>query len=234
MITSKQPISLLLLSGGVGQRSGHCEPKQFYELAGHPLIAHSIILATRIQNIREIIVNAPDGYHRRTCEIMETYCKRQTYTIVDGGKTRQESSYILAQAARYDTVLLHESARPFADMGMFTKLIECPEPNAALCYHIAFSMCQINQETQMIQNGVSRDEVFDIQLPQKFDRDTLLKAHKRAIKRGNVFTEDAVMVVSMTQTQVITLNGASKNLKITSPEDFLIAKQIIKAGYEHG
>ncbi|WP_412551688.1 IspD/TarI family cytidylyltransferase [Shimia sp. MIT910701] len=222
------------MSGGVGARSNHHEPKQFYKLAGHPMVAHSIIAAVRTPNVAEIVVNAPEGYEERTREIMEAYCAGLPYKIIPAGATRQESCEALAKAADKDIVLLHEAARPFIKVDMLTDLIENSAVNAGYCLAISFSMCRIDSETRLVKRGVSREKVFDIQLPQKFERDTLLAAHAKARKKAKAYNEDSVMVVKMTKQPVLSLEGSSRNIKITTPEDFIIAEGMMKDFHSKG
>lgn len=225
---SKSFVSFLLFSGGVGARSQHHEPKQFFELAGHPMIAYSLMAAAEVERIQEIIINAPPGFEERTRAIATQYCPDKAVTIIPGGKTRQDSSLQLAHAARCDTVLLHEAARPLIDAAMLEALINCTEVNAGYCHPITFSMCRVNPATGRIMEGVPREAVFNIQLPQKFDRATLISAHAAASARGIIFTEDAVMVADMTGQPVQSLPGSAKNLKVTSPEDFGLAEVTIE------
>lgn len=227
-------VSFLLLSGGVGSRSNHHEPKQFYKLAGHPMIAHSIIAAVRTPHVAEIIVNAPEGFAERTREIMDAYCAGLPYKILPAGDTRQESCEALVLAASQDVVVLHEAARPFISVDMMTDLITNEAQNAGYCHAIAFSMCRIDTDTREIKRGVSRDKVFDIQLPQKFDRDTLVAAHEKARKKGKAYNEDSVMVVKMTKQPVLSLEGSSRNRKVTTPEDFIIAEGMMKDFHSKG
>lgn len=220
-------VSLLLLSGGVGARSGHNIPKQFYELHGHPLIAYSIIAAQKVAQIGEVVVNCPEGFFERTQQIMASYCTGKPFRIVQAGRTRQQSSYILADAAQFDTVILHEAARPFVDAAMYQDMITAPAVNASYVYQISFSMCSVKPGDGTIAAGVPRDQVFDIQLPQKFKRKTLLRAHECARAAGRIFTEDAVMVSEMTGDPVTTMTGSSRNIKVTNPVDFEMAQQIM-------
>ncbi len=236
-LTRPQPepqVSFLLLSGGVGSRSNHHEPKQFYKLAGHPMIAHSIIAAVRTPHVAEIIVNAPDGFEERTREIMEAYCAGLPYKILPAGASRQESCDTLVEAAEKDVVVLHEAARPFISVDMLTDLITCEAANAGYCHAISFSMCRIDPETRQVMRGVSRDKVFDIQLPQKFDRATLRAAHATARDKGKAYNEDSVMVVELTKQPVLSLEGSSRNRKVTTPEDFIIAEGMMKDFHSKG
>ena len=220
-------VSFLLLSGGLGTRSRNVEPKQFYELAGHPLVAHTIIAIRQIDAIAEIIVNAPPQFEDRTRDLMQNYCGRKPFKVIPAGKTRQESAHLLAQNAAYNTVILHEAARPFATSDMFEKLIAHSEQNVGYFAEIPFSMCQISRKRLVVKKGVSRDKVFDIQLPQKFDRSTLIDAHDAAVRTGAKYTEDAVLVSEQTGNAVHAMTGNSRNLKVTNPEDFAIAEQIL-------
>lgn len=217
-------VSFLLLSGGVGARSEHHAPKQFFDLAGHPMIAYALMAANAVDQIAEVVVNAPEGYGDLTREIAGKYCPDKDVTVIAGGATRQESSLSLAQTARYDTVILHEAARPFVTAEMLETLIDCGHVNAGFCLPIPFSMCRVDNATGEIVEGVPRETVLNIQLPQKFDRPTLIAAHVQAITKGAVFTEDAVMVLEMAGQPVQSLLGSSKNIKVTTPEDFSIAK----------
>jgi 2-C-methyl-D-erythritol 4-phosphate cytidylyltransferase len=225
---TKMPVSLLLLSGGIGKRSGHHQPKQFYELQGHPMLAHSIIPATKENRIKEIITNAPPGYEERTVEIMQKYCGTTPFKVLTSGSTRQESCHALAKSATCNSILLHEAARPFVDLKMYKELLDCSAPNVGFCYPISYSMCSIDTNTKYIKDGVSRYEVFDIQLPQKFRRDTLCLAHELALEKSEAFNEDSVMVVKMTSEKVLSVRGSSRNLKITSQTDIVIAQQIME------
>lgn len=220
--------TLILLSGGVGQRSGHHQPKQFVELVGHPMIAHTLIQATQESRIKEIITNAPAGYEKLTAEIMQAYCGDTPFKVLTCGQSRQESCRTLVESATYNTVVVHEAARPFVNLKMYKDLLDCSAPNTGFCYPISFSMCKIDNETKEITDGVSRDEVFDIQLPQKFERNTLLSAHELALQKKEKFNEDSFMVVKMTGKPVLSLIGSSKNLKVTTNTDILIAKQIME------
>jgi 2-C-methyl-D-erythritol 4-phosphate cytidylyltransferase len=221
-------VSFLLLSGGVGARSEHHEPKQFYKLAGHPMLAHSLIAAVRSPYVGEILVNTPAGYEARTEEILQAYCGSVPFRVLPAGETRQESCARLAAAARHDLVVLHEAARPFLNPEMLAELITCEAQNAGYCHAIAFSMCRIDSDSRMVRRGVSREKVFDIQLPQKFTRETLCQAHAAARAAGAAYNEDSVMVVEMTGAPVRALDGFSRNRKITTPEDFLIAQEMMK------
>ena len=223
----RAPTSLLLLNGGVGSRLKLGIPKQFHEVLGHPLMAYSIIAATKIDAITEIIINAPSGYEARTEEVLNRYAPNKTFKLVKGGATRQMSTRILAQSASNDSVILHETARPLVTSGMFQALLEHQSENAGYFDDIPFSMCDLDEKTRTIRANVPRDRVFNIQLPQKFDRNTLVSAHDAALDANKTFTEDAVMVHEMANTPVHALDGDPRNIKVTTPSDVVIVSQLM-------
>lgn len=226
--SSPRRFSFLLLSGGLGSRSGNAEPKQFYEMAGHPLVAHTIIAIRQIDAIAEIVVNARPEFKDRTQNLMSSYCGRTPFKVLPAGETRQESVHILAQNATYDDVILHEAARPFATTDMFEALIAHPKQNVGYFAEIPFSMCRISRKRMVVKKGVSREKVFDIQLPQKFEKSTLVSAHDAAVRANAKYTEDAILVSEQANVAVHTMTGNSRNLKVTNPEDFAIAEQIFR------
>jgi 2-C-methyl-D-erythritol 4-phosphate cytidylyltransferase len=227
-LSYKPLVSFLLFSGGVGARSGHHEPKQFYDVNGHPLIAYALLAANEVARVGEIIINSPIGFEDLTLEIAEKYCPNKRIVIVQGGATRHESSLLLTQAAQYDTVVLHEAARPFIDSKMILDLIECTDLNAGFCQPIPFSMCEVDKSTGYISRGIPRENAFNIQLPQKYQRETLMSAHKCCIELDIQFTEDAIMVVQTLGSFVRPLSGADTNLKVTTPNDFKICEILLR------
>ncbi|PVH27269.1 IspD/TarI family cytidylyltransferase [Pararhodobacter oceanensis] len=221
-------VSFLLLSGGVGSRSGYWEPKQFRKVKGIELVAYSLRLANAHPEISDIVVNAPEGYFSRTHELCEAFVTNKPVSVIPCGETRQESVCMLAEAARHDTVIVHEAARPLVDSHMIDALLKETCKNAGLFSPIPFSMCEIDAHTGMVSRNIPRKQVFNIQLPQKFCRDTLLKAHLKAKAAGFEFTEDAVLISEMAGAEVVALPGYAKNIKITSPEDFWFVEKYME------
>lgn len=221
-------VSFLLLSGGVGSRSGHHEPKQFRRIAGLEMMAYSLRLAASHPRIAEIVTNAPAGYRERTLTLCETHAPRIPSRVLDCGATRQESVRIMAQAAKHDIIVLHEAARPMIDAEMVDDLLGSDAKNAGLFAAVPFSLCEIDQVTGLVGRGIPRNRVVNIQLPQKFDRATLVKAHESAARRGLEFTEDAVLVHQVTEASVLALPGYVRNIKVTTPEDFGIVAKLME------
>lgn len=216
----QQDVSFLLLSGGVGSRSGHNEPKQFRKILKTEMMGYALMVANAHPRVAEIVTNAPESYEERTKVLCEKYAPDKPVRILPCGKTRQESVSILCSAATSDIVILHEAARPMIDRGMIDELLSSDARNAGMFSAIPYSMCEIDPETGFVLRNVPRNVVFNIQLPQKFDRAVLEAAHKAAAEKAVEFTEDTVLVSEMTGENVRAIAGHARNIKVTTPEDF--------------
>jgi 2-C-methyl-D-erythritol 4-phosphate cytidylyltransferase len=226
--SSDHKISLLLLNGGVGSRLALDIPKQFHEVNGHPIMAYTLIAASKIEAISEIVLNTPEGHEARTREILDHYAGGKPVTLVEAGRSRQQSVHRLVEGATNPRVLIHETARPLVTQAMFQVLIDHEADNVGYFDDIPFSMCRVDWKTQTVSKNVRREKVFNIQLPQKFDRATLAAAHKTALKKGVTFTEDAMMVHKMTDAKVHVLPGDPRNIKVTTQNDLITVSQLIQ------
>ena len=192
------------------------------------MIAYSIIAAARTPQIAEIVVNFPFDYEERTENIMKSYAAGKPYKLVRGGQDRQSSSRLLCEAAEQDVVVIHEAARPMITPEVLHELIEAPAENAGFCAPISFSMCRVDPRNGAVTEGVDRDTTLNVQLPQKFKRDTIRAAHEATKLATRRYTEDAVMCVEANKTLFYALPGQARNLKVTTREDFRLAAELLR------
>lgn len=221
-------ISFLLLSGGIGSRSGHYEPKQFRRIQRLEMMAYALRVAAAHPRVAEILVNAPEGYAERTQVLCREHAPGVKIKILPCGVSRQESVKILADQASYGTIILHEAARPMIDKRMIDELLACEIENAGLFSAIPFSMCEIDLETGNVKANIPREKVFNIQLPQKFAKNDLVEAHRLACIAEREFTEDSVMIHEMLGKPVRAIAGHVKNIKVTTREDFGIVSRLME------
>lgn len=231
---SDEQVSLLLLSGGKGKRAALEYPKQFFAIAGHPMIAYSLIAARKVPDVDEIVVNAPEGYEEQTAEILAAYVPGIPTKIVQSGETRQESVRLLCDAASHDTVIVHEAARPMIKRTWFRDLLKHPAANVGYCAPISFSMCSVDHNTGRITGAVPRESTLNVQLPQKFNLATLRAGHKKAVAENTEFTEDAALCQTMLGADVFFIEGETSNIKVTNPEDFHVVKLLVEERAKKG
>lgn len=217
-------VSAIVLAGGSGLRMKNNIPKQFLLLGGKPIIVHVIEKLEKIDNISEIIVVCQNNYFKEIDEYKISYGFKKII-VISGGRTRQESVFYGLQKVTNKIVIIHESVRPFVKEEDFVKMIEHESSNVTYAIRVPFTVLEGSGE---ITGILDRDDLLNIQLPQKFDKELLLKAHKKAIKEGKNYTEDGSMIHDIMNQKVTVLPGNEYNFKITYNIDLLLAEVVYK------
>lgn len=223
--------SLLLLNGGVGRRVAQDRPKQFIRVNAIPAVVYSLVAADRVKAITEIVVNYPPGWREDVEQIITDYAIKTPVVLVEAGQTRQESVAKLAAVASNADVIIHESARPMVTSEDFQRLIDEPAPNVALMLEIPFTVAPVDPDLRLVTGYLERDKLRNVQLPQKFSREALQKAHEAAARQGLTFTEDATLCV-VNGTPVQFIDGSEANIKVTTPTDVRLAGFLLTRGDE--
>lgn len=217
--------SLIYLAGGSGSRIKSDIPKQFIIMGGKPVFMHVLERIRDINEIKEVIIVCNDNYINYLEELLSNYRIGVKYSIVPGGKTRQASVYNGLKVAAFDNVIIHESARPFVKTSEIKKLIDEPECNATFASSIPFTVVKGNN---YLEESLNREEILNIQLPQKFNKQDLLDAHESAILDNYIFTDDSTLFMNYKKAKIKVLKGTEYNIKITNYIDLLIGEVIYK------
>lgn len=218
--------SAVVLAGGVGSRMHQAVPKQFLALAGKPMILHTLERLDHMDEIDEIIIVCHSNYKELLNMHIAAYMLKKPYVIVDGGVTRQESAYNGVKAAKNQYVMLHEAARPFVTTKEFQALLAEDAENVTYGLDIPFTV--LLREGEAISGILERNQLVNIQLPQKFNRELLLSAYEKAEAEGKHFTEDASLLYHYTNCPVKIIDGRPTNIKITSSVDLMTGEAIYK------
>ncbi len=206
-------ISLILLSAGEGRRFG--KRKQFERLFGKPLFMHS--LEKVLGKFEEIILVLPP-------EDLDSFKLPQEVKRVQGGKERQDSVFNALLEAKGDIVIIHDCARPFASLGLFQKVSQLGE------YHGKITAIPVRDTVKRVFQGmiietVDRSNLWLAQTPQAFKRNILLECHFRGRDEGFFATDDASLLERYGY-KVGIVESSPLNIKITYPEDMLLAEAI--------
>jgi 2-C-methyl-D-erythritol 4-phosphate cytidylyltransferase len=218
-------IGMIVLAGGVGKRIGRPFPKQFLLLGGKPLIVHVLEKARQIPAIERIVVTCPESHLEETRTLISNHgFDAARFTCIVGGGSRQESVYRGLEALDdSDTVIVHEAVRPLVTAEEFRDLIAAEDQNAMFGIPIPFTVLKGHE---YVEDLLERDELVNVQLPQKFDRAKLMAAHEAARRDGASFTEDASLFHRYAGERVRILPGSERNIKITVPTDIVTAEAI--------
>jgi 2-C-methyl-D-erythritol 4-phosphate cytidylyltransferase len=213
---------MVVLAGGIGKRIGRPMPKQFLLLGGKPLLVHVLEKARAIREIDRVVVTCPQSHLDETRKLIENHGFDKRFSCIVGGASRQESVYNgLIALDGCDSVLIHEAVRPLVSVEEFRALIQAPDDNAMYGIPIPFTVLKGHD---YVEGLLDRNELVNVQLPQKFDAAALLAAHEAARRDDVSFTEDASLFFHYADAPVRILPGSEMNIKITVPSDIVIAE----------
>ncbi|QUW21226.1 2-C-methyl-D-erythritol 4-phosphate cytidylyltransferase [Sporosarcina sp. Marseille-Q4063] len=219
-------ISLVLLSSGSGSRMENSVPKQYLSLGGKPIIIHTLERLAKVKEINEVVICCTEKYMEHIAQLIENHCPQLNYKLVKGGKTRQESTWNGIQVCENESVMIHEAARPFVKIKEFERLAVEESENAIYGIEIPFTVLKGNGQ---IDETLDREQLVNVQLPQKFNRDKLIDAFEQAHAQNKKFTEDASLFFEYnTNDAVKILEGTVHNMKITYPMDLVIGETIYR------
>jgi 2-C-methyl-D-erythritol 4-phosphate cytidylyltransferase len=218
--------SLILLNGGIGTRVAAGRPKQFIHINGIPILVYSLVAADACDEIAQIVVNYPDGWRDDVEKIAIDYAIRTPVTYVPAGATRHESVALMLPHCDHPKVIIHESARPLVTAGDFNRIVAHPRDNVSFMHSIPFTVAPVDPETHRVTGSLDRSRLRNVQLPQKFDKEALVAAHRYAGQEGLTFTEDATLC-AVAGTEVWFLEGSDRNFKVTTHTDVKLAGYLL-------
>ncbi|MBR6148498.1 MAG: 2-C-methyl-D-erythritol 4-phosphate cytidylyltransferase [Lachnospiraceae bacterium] len=227
----------IVLAAGSGSRMNADVKKQFLELAGKPILYYSL---NAFQNsfIDEIIlVTSKEDIEFCKNEIVKKYDFNKVRCIVEGGRERYHSvMHGLKMIQSCDYVYVHDAARPLVDEEMLERLKAGVEEfgSAVAAVETKDTIKIVDNENYVISTP-SRNTVWIIQTPQVFKFSTITDAYERLRMRlQNIsaedipITDDAMVVENFTNSKVKLIKGSYKNIKITTPEDMLVAERFLQ------
>jgi 2-C-methyl-D-erythritol 4-phosphate cytidylyltransferase len=221
----------VILASGSGSRINRETPKQFLKLSGYPMIIHTLKPFEECSKIDELIIVTLSDYIDKTWEFVNRYGLTKVKKIIQGGKTRQESSKNGIDACGDDTkfVLIHDAVRPFVTSNLLNKLIKALNKYEAVVPVIPSADTIIETDRKgFINNIPDRSKLWRVQTPQAFSYPLIKEAHARALKDGIKNSTDDSSLVLRIGHPVYTIKGDEKNIKITYPTDFDIAGKLFE------
>ena len=226
-------VSAIIVAAGKGIRMKGTMRKQYLDLSGRPVLAHSIMAFDSCSQVAEIYLVVPK-------EDIE-YCQNKILSLLDlknqinlvyGGAKRQDSVYNGLQSIDKDTetVVIHDGVRPLIHP---EELKECilgsKKYGACILGTPASDTLKRVDKSGIIEATLPRENIWLAQTPQAFQYDLILKAHETARRDGYVGTDDASLVERL-GADVKIINGSRFNIKITKKEDLDVAKAVLDAG----
>ena len=214
---------------------GKGEPKQYLNLSGRPILAHTLAPFLAISAITRICLVIPKQDHGRCREtILDRLDDREKEIVqlVSGGRERYDSVYngLAAVSDRRGVVLVHDGVRPFVTPDQILACIRSAASKGAclLALPVVDTLKSATPD-RVVTRTIDRARIWRAQTPQAFQFDLLYRAHRKARAEGCGATDDAHLVEAL-GVPVHILPGNRRNIKITTPDDLALAEAILAAG----
>ena len=219
----------VILASGNGERFGENIPKQFFIYKEKTLLEHSTDAFEQNKNIDEIILVTNHKFRDLTEEIVSKNNYRKVSVILNGGKTRVDSSRIgVNQAEENSNVLIHDAVRAFVTQDIINRNVEALKNYQAVGTAIDTidTIIQVDEDN-CIKSIPKRVSLKRVQTPQSFRVELIKKAHELAQKEQNVdFTDDCGLILKYNLAQIHIVEGDEINLKITQKNDLEIISKL--------
>ncbi len=223
---TKPFVSCIIAAGGRGSRMGADVNKIFLEFGGKPVLAHTLLAFENCPAISEIIIVAAECDMLGCSDIARDFGITKLKTITKGGEIRQDSvrNGLAEVSPNADVVLIHDAARPLITENVILGVIDGVLENRAAATGVGCkNTLKVADEQGFIIDTPDRSHLFEIQTPQGFEPDLIIRAHEDAKAAGVIATDDCFLVERLGVSVKIT-DGDYKNIKITTPEDLPLAE----------
>ncbi len=222
--------ALVLLAAGEGRRLGHDTNKVLLPLAGRRVFTWAARWATSLPQIDHVVLVIRDGDQQAVEATLARELPDQRVTVVRGGSSRHESEWKalttlrpVIESGQTDVVVIHDAARPLASAQLFSDVIEAAqEYGGALPVTEQPALAPIEHAGEPV-----RTRTVAVQTPQAFRAEPLLRAYAAAEADGFLGTDTAGCMERYTDVPVRCVAGDARNIKITFPEDLVLAERLL-------
>jgi 2-C-methyl-D-erythritol 4-phosphate cytidylyltransferase len=224
----KDKVIALVPAAGIGKRFGPGTNKPFQNLSGKPIIVWPLEILHAVVEVAEIIPVLKMEDMEYGLKIFEKYGISKIKRIAPGGKERQDSVYngLKLIEDKNCIVLIHDGVRPLIERDLIERTIKELKDCDGVTLGIPLKDTIKEAGNGIIKKTLRRDSLWAIQTPQVFPYKNILIAYERAIKEGFYSTDDAALIERYGG-KVKVIMGSYKNIKITTPEDLVIAEFLL-------
>ncbi|GAB4449855.1 MAG: 2-C-methyl-D-erythritol 4-phosphate cytidylyltransferase [Bacteroidia bacterium] len=219
--------AVIIVAGGIGERSGQNIPKQFIEILQKPIIIYSAEKFLKYNSDIHLIIVCHKQYIQHCQKVFEKYFHATKFSIIEGGATRFHSVKngleFLYQKNFEGIVAIHDAARPCFSLQLVQRCFEIAhqKDNAIPVIPLSESIRKIDGDKNTF---VNRENLRIVQTPQCAVFSKIYKAFQQEYQ--NIFTDEANVLETFGE-QIHLIEGEKNNIKITYPIDFKIAEIIL-------
>jgi len=215
----------LIVAGGSGKRMNSHLPKQFLVIAGKPILMYTIEAFHSYSKNIDIILVLPDNQHSFWKKLCDDYDFQIRHKVVTGGHSRFQSvkNGLNAISASDSLVAIHDGVRPLIEPEIIKASYE-----SANKYGSGIAATKLKESIREKLNDITiarnRENYFSVQTPQTFHTGQIKKAYK--VDERPIFTDDAT-VAECAGIPIKLVEGDFRNVKITTPDDVIIAEAMV-------
>lgn len=216
---------VVIVAGGSGSRMQTDQPKQFLELKGRPMLMHTIDAFANCGQDMNIILVLPADHINTWQNLINEHGYVVEHQTTEGGETRYNSVLNGLNLIKSEGIVaIHDGARPLISTEVIKRTIDQAKKsgNGVAAVQVKDSIRQMKNSKSI---AVDRSQFYAVQTPQTFDVGLIKKAFEKS--QSNQFTDDASVIEAYGET-VHLVEGSYDNLKITTPEDLIVAESILK------
>ena len=218
----------LIVAAGKGIRMGADCPKPYLPLGDRSILGHCLAAFAGHPMI-DLVCLVVSREEKRRChdELLPSLALKTPVILVEGGAERQSSVYngLCAISHSDGIVLIHDGARPFVSPDLISACIEGARQWKACIPALpaAETLKRVNAQN-CVEETLERRHIWMAQTPQAFELSLIKQAHEEALRRGWQVTDDAGLLERM-GVEVHVIEGRRENIKITVPQDLVMAEK---------
>ncbi len=218
------PFSIIITAGGIGKRMGSSIPKQFIEVAGIPLLMHTINCFYSFNSDCQIIITLPEDWKEFWNQLIKKHSFKVPHLVVEGGIERYDSIKNALSKCENEIVGVHDGVRPLVSHATIQRCLQLAQEKGTAIPTLTLkeSLRKINEDKT---ESVERKNYLSVQTPQFFTKEIIEKAYE--IPFHMAITDDASLIEEAGFTIEIT-EGNEENIKVTTPFDLQIINLFIK------
>ena len=221
----------IIAAAGKGNRMASDRPKQFLQLAGTPIIFHTLRRFEECDIIHELIVVLPAEESAGFLSMAGKFGLRKLVKVVPGGSTRADSvkrGLMAIRSATADIVAVHDGVRPFVTVEEISDTVEAATRTGAAIL-VAPAIDTIKEVGDgVVVRTLDRKQVRHALTPQCFRYDLLLKAFENVDVSDPSLTDESFLIERLGE-QVAIVEGNARNIKITTAQDLVVAEAYLKS-----